>query len=154
MPALSIPRWAMRWQLKWACAARVSRPIRILEIGAGTGGTTAHVLPLLAGKNCRYIFSDIGPLLLARARENFKAYPFVDFETLDIENDPDGQGFDGKRFDIVIAANVLHATRGSRETVGHVRKLMAPAGVLFLLEGTAPQRWVDLIRAYRRLVAV
>ena len=121
-----------------------SRPIRILEIGAGTGGTTAHVLPLLAGKNCRYIFTDIGPLLLARARENFKAYPFVDFETLDIEKDPDGQGFAGKRFDIVIAANVLHATRDLKETVGHVQKLMAPGGVLFLLEGTAPQRWVDL----------
>ena len=122
----------------------VSRPIHILEIGAGTGGTTAHVLPLLAGKNCQYIFTDIGPLLLARARENFKAYPFVDFETLDIEKDPGGQGFAGKRFDIVIAANVLHATKDLKETVNHVQQLMAPGGVLFLLEGTAPQRWVDL----------
>jgi acyl transferase domain-containing protein/acyl carrier protein len=119
-------------------------PINILEIGAGTGGSTAHLLPVLEGKHCRYMFTDIAPLLLARARENFKAYPFVEFETLDIEKDPEGQGIAGRHFDIVIAANVLHATRDLNETVGHVRKLMAPGGVLFLLEGTAPQRWVDL----------
>jgi len=124
--------------------SKAGRPIRILEIGAGTGGTTVHMLPLLAGKNCRYLFTDIGPLFLARARENFKACPFVDFETLDIEKDPDEQGFAGKRYDVVIAANVLHATRNLRETVGHVQKLMAPGGMLFMLEGTAPQRWVDL----------
>jgi acyl transferase domain-containing protein/protein-L-isoaspartate O-methyltransferase len=118
--------------------------MRILEIGAGTGGTTAHLLPLLAGKNFQYIFTDISPLLIDRARENFKAYPSVGFETLDIENDADGQGFAGRRFDIVIAANVLHATKRLKETIDHVRQLMAPGGLLLLLEGTAPQRWVDL----------
>lgn len=120
------------------------RPIRILEIGAGTGGTTAHLLPNLAGKRYTYLFTDISPLFLARARENFGAYPSVEFEALDIENDLDEQGFAGREFDIVIAANVLHATKNLQETTANVQKLMAPGATLILLEGTAPQRWVDL----------
>jgi acyl transferase domain-containing protein/acyl carrier protein len=121
-----------------------AHPIRILEIGAGTGGTTAHLLPLLAGKKYRYRFTDIGPLFLTRAREHFGGDPFVAYEILDIEKDPREQGFVDRRFDIVIAANVLHATRNLKETTSNVRKLMAPGGTLILLEGTAPQAWVDL----------
>ncbi|MBP2649143.1 MAG: hypothetical protein H6Q77_2767, partial [Gemmatimonadetes bacterium] len=34
------------------------RPLRILEIGAGTGGTTAHVLPALEGIAIEYTFTD------------------------------------------------------------------------------------------------
>src|SRR5690606_11820601 len=38
----------------------------------------------------------------------------------------------------------LHATADLRQALRHVRRLMAPAAMLFMLEGVAPERWVDL----------
>jgi acyl transferase domain-containing protein/acyl carrier protein len=119
------------------------RRVRILEIGAGTGGTTAAILPELPADAVDYVFTDVSPAFTARAAETFTA-PFLSFRTLDIERDPDQQGFAGERFDIVLAANVLHATRDLRQTLAHVGRLLEAHGLVMLLEGTARQRWVDL----------
>jgi SAM-dependent methyltransferase len=125
-------------------SASGARPIRILEIGAGTGGTTGFVLPALPSDRVAYTFTDVSPHFTAGAREQFRAYPFVEYATLDIEKDPRGQGFGEDRFDIVLAANVLHATSDLRRTLQHVRHLLAPAGLLVVLEGTTRHPWVDL----------
>jgi acyl transferase domain-containing protein len=84
--------------------------LRVLEIGAGTGGTTSFVLPLLPADRVEYTFTDLSPLFLERAAEQFAAYPFLRRALLDIERDPLEQGFEAGRYDVVIAANVLHAT--------------------------------------------
>lgn len=120
------------------------RPLRILEVGAGTGGTTSYVLPLLAADRTEYTFTDLSALFLERAAETFAAYPFVRYTRLDIEQDPLAQGFAPGRFDLVIAANVLHATADLGQSLRHVHRLMSPGGQLLLLEGVAPERWVDL----------
>ena len=115
--------------------------IRILEIGAGTGGTTAFVLPALSehAARVRYVFSDIGRFFLDAAGKRFAGYPFLSTALLDIENPPAAQGFEPNSFDIVIAANVLHATRDIRATLGHVRSLMRPGGLLLVNEATMRQ---------------
>src|SRR5690606_36162032 len=118
--------------------------LRVLEIGAGTGGTTAALLPELPAERTDYVFTDVSPLFLERAREKFSRYPFVRYELLDIEQEPDAQGFAGQQFDVIVAANVLHATENLTQTLAHVRHLLAPGGRLILMEGTRPQRWVDL----------
>jgi microcystin synthetase protein McyG len=118
--------------------------LRVLEIGAGTGGTTAYVLPLLDAERTEYTFTDLSPIFLDRATEQFADHPFVRMALLDIERDPLEQGFTAGNYDIVIAANVLHATADLKQAVRHVRRLMAPGALLFLLEGLAPARWVDL----------
>ena len=119
--------------------------IRVLEIGAGTGGTSSFVLPELPADRTEYFYTDLSPLFLARAQERVSpAFPFVKYRPLDIEADPAGQGFAGEAFDLVIAANVLHATRDLAETLRHVSSLVRPGGSVLLLEGTRPQRWIDL----------
>jgi acyl transferase domain-containing protein/acyl carrier protein len=118
--------------------------VRILEIGAGTGGTTAAVLPLLDSRRTEYVYTDVSAAFLARGQAAFGAYRFVEYQTLDIARDPIAQGFPAESFDIVIAANVLHATPDLRATVGHVQQLLRPGGALVLLEGTSPQRLIDL----------
>jgi len=120
------------------------RPLRILEIGAGTGGTTAHVLPRLPAAGVEYTFTDIGALFVARARERFGGQPFMKFATLDLEAAPEAQGFAPASYDLVLASNVIHATRDLRRTLASVQRLLAPGGVLAMLEVTAPQRWFDL----------
>ena len=127
--------------------------LRILEIGAGTGGTTAHLLPHL--READYVFTDISPLFLARAKARFASYPNLTFpnltfpnltfQRLDIEQPVDAQGFKQGDYDLVIAANVLHATADIEQTLRHVRSLLTPNGQLILLEGTQPLLWLDLI---------
>lgn len=120
------------------------RGVRILEIGGGTGSSTAHLLPHLPAGHCQYCFTDVSPVFTTKARERFGDYPFVDYRVLDIERDPLAQGFEEAGFDIVIAANVLHATRDLGQTLEHVKRLLVPGGELLLLEGVSPQPWLDV----------
>lgn len=121
------------------------RVARILEIGAGTGGTTAFVLPRLRPDRTEYIFSDLSTLFLSKAEQKFFHCPFVRYQLLDIEKVPEEQGFEPHSFDIVIASNSLHATRNLRETLANVRRLLAGGGMLLLLETDRAPRWVDLV---------
>jgi len=127
-----------------AAAAREGRLLRILEIGAGTGGTTARVVPRLPREGVEYTFTDIGPAFVARARERFADHPAMRFAVLDLEREPGEQGLADQRFDIVIAANVIHATADLQRTLARVRQFLMPGGLLAMLEVTAPQRWFDL----------
>ena len=120
------------------------RKLRVLEIGAGTGGTTSAVLPRLPADRAEYTFTDISPSFTAKAAQKFGAYPFVKYQVLNIENDPVGQEFEPHQFDLVIAANVIHATADLRQTLKHVRHLLAPDGLMMMSEITAKQRWVDV----------
>jgi microcystin synthetase protein McyG len=120
------------------------RRLRILEIGAGTGGTTAHLLPVLDPARTEYVFTDVGPYFLNQAQHEFGALPFVQFRTLDIERAPLAQGWDEREFDVIVASNVLHATHDLRQTLAHVRSLLAPGGVLLLIEVSEGRTWIDL----------
>jgi len=119
--------------------------VRLLELGAGTGSTTTCVLERLSGVRTKYCFTDISRMLLKEARSRFDRFPTVRYAMLNIEKPLDDQEFKVGACDIVLAANVLHATIDLRTTLKHVRQLLAPGGLLVLLETTAPRRWLDLI---------
>jgi NADPH:quinone reductase-like Zn-dependent oxidoreductase/SAM-dependent methyltransferase/acyl carrier protein len=121
------------------------RQLRVLEIGAGTGGLTGHVLPLLPADRTQFTFTDVAHHFLAKAREKFHAFPFVEYRLFDIERSPDEQDFARHQFDLILASNCLHATRELRQTLGHVRQLLAPHGMLVLVEGSRPTAWIDLV---------
>ena len=122
------------------------RPARILEIGAGTGATTRPVLAGLAGAQTEvdYTFTDVSPVFLSRARNKFSQFPSISYRVLDIESDPGAQGFQPGQYDIILAANVLHATADLRRTIAHAHSLLAPGGFVLLLEGVRPDRWLEL----------
>ncbi len=120
------------------------RPLRVLELGAGTGGLTRHLLPLVEERNGTYLFTDLSPLFLARARETFKYNPAMEFAVLDIETDPAAQGQIPHSWDIVVASNVLHATEDLRRTLANCRSLLCDNGVLCLVEVTRAPRYLDL----------
>nr|AXN93586.1 PuwB [Cylindrospermum alatosporum CCALA 994] len=120
------------------------RGVRVLEIGAGTGGTTTYILPVLPAQQTEYVFTDLSPRFTTQAEEKFQEYPFVKYQVLDIEQDLKSQGFEFHQYDVIVAANVLHATQDLRQTLQNIRQLLAPNGLLVLLEGTARQRWLDL----------
>ena len=91
-----------------------------------------------------YCFTDIGQSMVERARQSFAAHGFMSFRRFDLEGDAADQGFEPESFDIIIAANVVHATADLRRTLGQLNGLLAPGGALFLLEVTGFERWIDL----------
>ncbi|WP_129674292.1 type I polyketide synthase [Candidatus Chloroploca sp. Khr17] len=130
-----------------AVHARPEGQLRVLEIGAGTGGTTADLLPVLPPERTSYTFTDVSDFFLARAAERFVAYPFVHYVRCDIEQPPGTQGLLAEGYDLIVASNVLHATRDLDATLRHVRSLLAPGGTLVLYEATSHPHWFDLTTA-------
>ncbi len=119
-------------------------PLRVIEIGAGTGGTTAALLPALPADRTVYWFTDVSTAFLGRAEQKWPAYGFLRYGILDIERDPAEQGFPRHGFDVVVATNVIHATRDIPATLGRARSLLAPGGLLVLCEATAHLPWFDV----------
>ncbi|MGK5632137.1 SDR family NAD(P)-dependent oxidoreductase, partial [Streptomyces sp. URMC 123] len=110
------------------------RPLRVLEIGAGTGGLTAAVLPVLPADRTRYTFSDISPTFLTPAEHRFRRHDFLAYRTLDLDADAEGQGFGDGEFDVVLAANALHAASDLAGALRRVNRLLVPGGVLLAVE--------------------
>src|SRR5262249_40597789 len=95
----------------FAAATPPGRPLRVLEVGAGTGGTTALILPAVPADRVEYHFTDVSDFFLGRAKRQFREFPFVRYGLLDLEKNPQAQGYAAGQYDLVVAANVLHATR-------------------------------------------
>ncbi|KAK5988693.1 Highly reducing polyketide synthase azaB [Cladobotryum mycophilum] len=126
--------------------AHKTSDIKIIEVGAGTGSTTTPVLEALSrhgrfvGVSARfshYDFTDISPSFFASAQERYASHSRrMGFKILDIERDPEEQGFELGSYDVVIAAAVLHATTSVNNSLRNVRKLLKPGGQLVFSEPT------------------
>ncbi|KAG5796065.1 hypothetical protein H9Q69_004899 [Fusarium xylarioides] len=127
--------------------------LRFLEIGAGTGGCTKRLLGGIASRNSgaalpidQYTYTDISSGFFEEARRTFADWePHMDFKTLDVEGDPLVQGFQPESYDVVVASNVLHATKRMDVTMEHVRKLLRPGGSLILVENSPKGAVIGLI---------
>ncbi|MEV0261270.1 SDR family NAD(P)-dependent oxidoreductase [Streptomyces sp. NPDC050617] len=119
---------------RMADAWPADRALRVLEIGAGTGGTTAALLPLLPADRTHYTFTDVSTYFLTRAETHFAAYDFVEYAALDLDRDPAEQGLAAGEFDLIVASNALHTAADLRESLRRVRSLLAPGGQLLAFE--------------------
>ncbi|KAI1128976.1 hypothetical protein F5Y10DRAFT_239255 [Nemania abortiva] len=130
-------------------ASHENPQLRILEVGAGTGGMTSHILSALMDVErqtgglhfSNYTYTDVSPMFFenARARWNSVSERMV-FTTLDLERAIEGQGLELGSYDLVVAGSVLHATTNLGATIRNVHKALRPGGRMVLLEAVAPEK--------------
>ncbi|SMR58644.1 unnamed protein product [Zymoseptoria tritici ST99CH_1E4] len=118
--------------------------MKVLEIGAGTASVSVPVVTILGHDDGRaprfgsYTFTDISTGWFAKAQEHLKPYEnYVKYQRLDIELDPLEQGFEAETYDVIVASNVLHATKRIDVTLSNCFKLLKPGGKLVIGELTA-----------------
>ncbi|RYP84204.1 hypothetical protein DL770_005246 [Monosporascus sp. CRB-9-2] len=119
-----------------------SRPnLRILEVGAGTGGTTELILRDLVDEAglpaySVYTFTDVSAGFFGKAKQRFSYAHNMEYKVFDITKSPFDQGFDRKAgaYDLILAANVVHATPCIRESLANMASLLKPDGMLVLTE--------------------
>ncbi|KAK7750074.1 putative Hybrid PKS-NRPS biosynthetic cluster [Diatrype stigma] len=120
--------------------------MRILEIGGGTGGTTATTLKYTGFAFESYTFTDISPGFFEKAAEQFSGFQDkMIYKVLDIERSPTEQGYEENYYDLILASNVLHATKSLETTMRNCRKLLKPGGRIIPLEITSETLWIQLI---------
>ena len=120
-------------------------PARILEVGAGTGGTTARLAEALAaaGIAVEYMFTDVGPAFVTKAKARFgKRYSWMKFEVLNLEQEMPAASWG--RYDIMLGANVMHATSNRITSCRRLRETLRPDGFVVLSEVTRPIDWYDI----------
>lgn len=160
--------WSYRCLLQLLSHKR-GRNLKILEIGAGTGGLTARVLRDLKEEGAdetdsksassetatfgKYVFSDVSAGFFPAAKKRFAAMvppQLMEYRVLDISRPPQEQGFGTGEYDLIIASNVLHATPHLTQTLRHVRSLLKPDGRLLLQELAcgAQSKWINFVMGF------
>jgi mycobactin polyketide synthetase MbtD len=105
-------------------------PVRILELGAGTGATTDDVIAGLYGMPVDYHFTDVSKFFLRAAQERFAEYPQIRYGILDLNTDLRQHS----RYDIVLATNVLHNALHIGQTLRQLQEIINPGGAIVFIE--------------------
>ena len=121
------------------------RGLRILEIGAGTGGLASQVLPLLERGLHSYTFSDVSAAFFSGAAQKLAAFSEVEFKIFDLEKPGVEQEFEPGTFDFIIGTNVLHAVKDVRAALRNLHGLLAPGGSLIFMDTATPQLWTETV---------
>lgn len=110
--------------------------VKILEVGAGVGGTSAGIIPALKGLNVEYHFTDISTFFLNEAKKQFEQYDWVKFGLFDINKEYWEQGHISAEWDIIICANVLHNSQNAVDVLRRLNEIGKPGGLLMMIEAT------------------
>jgi acyl transferase domain-containing protein/enoyl-CoA hydratase/carnithine racemase/acyl carrier protein len=126
--------------------AHPEQPVVIVEVGAGTGATSAAILARLEalGPGIEFVYTDVSPRFADHGRRQFGAqFPMARFGVLDMEQ-PDHALVAPGSATVIVATNALHASRNIARTLEQLATLLAPGGWLVLNESTEPQEFASL----------
>lgn len=121
------------------------RGLRILEVGGGTAGLAANLLPLLQRGLHSYVFSDVSAAFFPGAMQKLAAFPEVECKAFDLERPWLEQGFEAESFDVIVGSNVFHAVSDVRAALRNVHEMLAPGGTLMFVDLATTQLWTDSV---------
>ncbi|KAF4632900.1 hypothetical protein G7Y89_g5221 [Cudoniella acicularis] len=126
--------------------------LRVLELGAGFGAATGIILKNLRHSNgqllySQYVGADVSMGMISVAKDRFQGIHNLEFAALNVSKDLFTQGFDDdtKKFDLIIAAGILHTTPALQTSLRNIHKLLAPNGRLLIqgpVQGSAWRKYV------------
>ncbi|GAA2068995.1 non-ribosomal peptide synthetase [Streptomyces albiaxialis] len=125
-----------------------ARPLRVLELGAGTGAATSAVVPLLDGFDVDYLFTDVTPFFLPQARAEFEGHAGMRYAVVDVDGDPRAQGLAPNSADVVLCAGMLNSARDTGRAVRTAVGLLAPGGLLVVTEPTGRHPHILLTQGF------
>ncbi|KAH7322503.1 equisetin synthetase [Stachybotrys elegans] len=109
--------------------------MKVLEVGAGTGGSTQAILPMLGTSFSSYTYTDVSSGFFEAAKSKFQDYAHrMDFKVFDMSKHPKNQRFEQSTYDLIVASNVLHVAEDLDKVISNVRWLLKPGGYLVNLE--------------------
>ncbi|MEO5715206.1 MAG: SDR family NAD(P)-dependent oxidoreductase [Luteolibacter sp.] len=121
------------------------RGLRILEVGAGTAGLAAQLLPLLERGVHSYTFTDVSAGFFTAANQKLAAFPEVEYKVLNLEKPFADQDFAAGSYDFIVGTNVLHAVADVRVTLKMLNDLLAPGGTLMFMDVASPSLWTEAV---------
>jgi amino acid adenylation domain-containing protein len=123
------------------------RPLRIIEVGGGTGTLTHTIFRHLEGRPVEYTFTDVSRAFISAAETEAarRGLTGISFRRLDVASLVADQDFGEHAYDLVVGYNVVHATRDIHETLRNLRRLLVPGGEMCLVETVKTTRWDQMI---------
>ncbi|KAF9694091.1 hypothetical protein EKO04_007724 [Ascochyta lentis] len=122
----------------------------VLEVGAGLAAKTSDVLKSLSRADgqplySQYVVTDASSGMVNMAKEGLKGVPNLEITTLDVSQSLVDQGFEGRRFDLIIAANVVSTCTDLQESLSNLHRLLSPDGKLILEEPRPGLAWAKFV---------
>eukprot|EP00919_Chromeraceae_sp_WS-2016_P001123 GHVR01002803.1.p1 GENE.GHVR01002803.1~~GHVR01002803.1.p1 ORF type:complete len:3479 (-),score=561.50 GHVR01002803.1:2759-13195(-) len=121
--------------------------IRILEIGAGLGGTTIYLDKNLdvSTNILHYTFSDISEFFIQNTPSKLNHNKIkYEFKIFDINKDFESQ-ISTVKYDIILASNALHVAEDMENVLNKVNSLLKENGLLILNEPVTEQIYLNFI---------
>jgi SAM-dependent methyltransferase len=105
----------------------------VLEVGSGIGNLSRHIRPLAA----RLVVTDTEPRYLEALRRHFTGDPAVEVVAYDLGAPPPA-AVEARRFDTIIAINVIEHIADDRMLVARLTGLLRPGGSLLVYVPACP----------------